>query len=233
MSVIPAPAPPAPRDRIQEVEVFAGLLPTVGIGTNAGISLHAELRHHALGVTAIPAVKRRALSAAEEVSQLRDEICRRGLTRQDIARGIGIDRRSLSGYVRGEINPQPERLEALRILARISREIDAEQPGKARDVLHTQRGPATLLDVLAAGRYAVAAAWRLWIDSAQTQVHVQVRSLDRPPIWSAAARALAEGRLSPPPRASTVRPDATYHVDPADAELFAEPDAGPRRPGYR
>ncbi|SRR6266568_203685 len=53
------------------------------------------------------------------------------------------------------------------------------------------------------------------------------------PIWAAAARALAEGRLGPPPRMPTVRPDSDYKTDPAEAAAFAEPGYRSRRRGYK
>jgi hypothetical protein len=53
------------------------------------------------------------------------------------------------------------------------------------------------------------------------------------PIWAAAARAVAEGRLGPPPRMPTVRPDSDYETDPAEAAAFAEPEYRSRRRGYR
>ena len=53
------------------------------------------------------------------------------------------------------------------------------------------------------------------------------------PIWAAAARALAEGRLGPPPRMPTVRPDSDYETDPAEAAAFTEPEYRSRRRGYK
>lgn len=37
------------------------------------------------------------------------------------------------------------------------------------------------------------------------------------PVWAAAARALAEGRLHVPSRAHTIRPESTYEMDPREA----------------
>ena len=55
---------------------------------------------------------------AAEVERLRDLIgSRTGLTKQEIAKAIGVDRRSLSGFVKGEIRPTEERILALRALA--------------------------------------------------------------------------------------------------------------------
>jgi hypothetical protein len=53
------------------------------------------------------------------------------------------------------------------------------------------------------------------------------------PIWAAAARAFAEGRLKPLPRMPTVRPESDYEMDPAEAAAFVESEYQSRRRGYR
>jgi transcriptional regulator with XRE-family HTH domain len=235
---LPAEAPTSSFLRADQpggIELVHGLLAGAVFGTNAGVSLHENVRCHVFGLTTAPAVEaRHATVVADEVRQLRDDICRRGLTRREVARGVGVDRRSLSGYASGEINPQPGRLEALRILARVTGEIDAERPMRARDILLAQRGPDTLLDAIASGRHAVAAAWRTWVARLEASVEVRPRAMDGEPVWSAAARALAEGRLAAPARAATVRPADAYEMDTAEAEAFGEePDTERRRPSYR
>jgi hypothetical protein len=52
------------------------------------------------------------------------------------------------------------------------------------------------------------------------------------PIWAAAQRAFAEGRLRPPPRRPTLRPESDYETDPTEAVNFAEPQYQGRRRGY-
>jgi transcriptional regulator with XRE-family HTH domain len=222
-------------DQPGEIELVHGLLAGAVFGTSAGVALHQSLRYHVFGLTTVPAAEARdATVVADEVRRLRDDVCRRGLTRQDVARGIGVDRRSLSGYASGEINPQPERIEALRILARVTREIDAERPTRVREILLAGRGADTLLDAIASGRYAVAAAWRTWVARLEASVDVRPRTMRSEPVWSAAARALAEGRLAAPARAATVRPADVYEMDTAEATAFEEePDAERRRPSYR
>ena len=217
-----------------EIELLPGLLVDAVFGTSAGVSLPSSPGKHVFGLTTVPTAARRKMAvAADEVRQLCDDIRKRGLTRQEIARGIGIDRRSLSGYASGEINPRPERLEALRILERISREIDAERPKQARDVLLMPRGHETLLDVVASGHYAAATAWRTWIARLEALVEIRPRATKGDPIWSAAAKAFANGQLAVPARASTVRPSDAYEMDMAEAEAFAEePEAGRRRRSY-
>ncbi len=221
--------------RPSEVELVHGLLAAAVFGTNAGVSLHTNLRHHVFGLTTAPSAERYPAAGlpANEVRRLRDDICGRGLSRQDVARGIGVDRRSLSGYASGEINPQPERLEALRILARVTREIEAERPGRTRDVLLSQRGNDTLLDAAASGRHPLA-AWRRWLARREAQVEVRPRTTAGEPIWAAAARALADGRLSAPARGGTARSAETYEMDLTEASSFEEePEPDRRRRGYR
>jgi len=222
-------------DQPRQVELIHGLLTGAVFGTNAGMSLHANLRQHVFGLTTVPAVEPRFTAlAADEVRRLRDDICRRGLTRQDVARGVGVDRRSLSGYASGEINPHPERLDALRILARVTREIEVERPTHVRDVLLAQRGEDTLLDAVGSGRYAVAAAWRTWLARFEAQVDVRPRAPVVEPVWSAAARALADGRLTAPSRTGTVRSADTYEMDVTEASGVEEDlGSGGRRRGYQ
>jgi transcriptional regulator with XRE-family HTH domain len=234
MSVVDASTPYLRLGPSSDVEIVPGLLVSALFGTNAGISLRAHLRHHVLGITTVPASEHRDVDVADEVRRLRDDICRRGLTRQDVARGIGVDRRSLSGYASGEINPQPERLEALRNLARLTRDIEAEHPGRVREIVLSERGGSTLLDALAAGQFALAAAWRTWVAALRARVDIRPRRVEQAePIWSAAARALAAGQLAAPPRAATVRADATYEMDTEEAEIFDEAAIERGRPGYR
>lgn len=219
----------------REIELVHGLITSAVFGTNAGVALHTNLRHDVFGLTTVPGVEQRAAAvAADEVRRLRDDICSRGLTRQDVARGIGVDRRSLSGFASGEINPQPERLEALRILARVTREIEAERPTRVRDVLFMSRGKDTLLDAIGSGRYALAGAWRSWLARLEAHVDVRPRPQSSEPIWAAAARALADGRLAAPARAHTVRSPETYEMDVTEATPFEEqPVTDGRRRGYR
>jgi hypothetical protein len=54
------------------------------------------------------------------------------------------------------------------------------------------------------------------------------------PMWAAAARAVAEGRIAEPVREPTVRPESTYEMRPdEEAAAFAEPEYESRRRGYR
>lgn len=217
----------------EEIEIVRGLLATAVFGTNAGLS--GPRRYRTASLTVLAATEPQEVDPADEVRQRRDDISQRGLTRQDVARGIGVDRRSLSGYASGEIRPQPERLEALRILDRVTREIEAEHPGRVRDVVVARRGALTVLDAIGRGRYEIALAWRTFAAGLDAHVDVRPRTRDEgEPIWSAALHALAEGRLAAPPRSTTVRDPDTYEMDLAEAAPFEEADTERRRrPGYR
>src|SRR5207237_5048237 len=83
---------------------------------------------------------------AAEVRALRDRITAHGLSRQDVARAAGVDRRSLSGWAKGDIRPGAERLEVLRTLSALANAIDAERPGRARELLLARRGRVALID---------------------------------------------------------------------------------------
>jgi transcriptional regulator with XRE-family HTH domain len=217
------------------VALASGLLPGVVFGTGSGVSQVPKWREDVPGITTMPAVQRvtRLLGIPDEVRQLRDRICSHGLTRQDIARGIGVDRRSLSGWVSGEIRPAPERVVTLAVLAELVVDVDAERPGRARDVLLARRAGRALLDRVAAEGRSLLGTWRL---SVQPEARVEVRRRAEPahePIWAAAARALAEGQLAPPSWERTVRTPETYEIDLEEATAFQEEEPDRGRRGYR
>jgi transcriptional regulator with XRE-family HTH domain len=173
------------------------------------------------------------LGIADEVRQLRDRICSHGLTRQDIARALGVDRRSLSGWVSGEIRPTPERVLTLSVLAELVADANAERPGRARDLLLARRTGRALLDRVAAEGRPMLDTWRL---SVRPGARVEVRRRGEPahePIWAAAARALAEGQLAPPTWERTVRTPETYEIDLEEATAFREEEPERGRRGYR
>ena len=93
----------------------------------------------------------RTISAV--VKQLRDRIsAQTRLTRQEIARSIGVDRRSLSGFVSGEIRPTPERLEMLRTLAATADWAASQFGEHAREVLRGESPDTSPLRLIAEGR---------------------------------------------------------------------------------
>jgi hypothetical protein len=135
----------------ESVALASGLLLGAVFGTGSGVLHVSKWRDDVPGITTMPAVQRVSmlLGIADEVRQLRDRICSYGLTRQDIAHALRVDRRSLSGWVSGEIRPTPERLLTLNVLAELVADVDAERPGRARDVLLARRTGRALLERVA------------------------------------------------------------------------------------
>jgi transcriptional regulator with XRE-family HTH domain len=203
-----------------------GLLFTAVVGTSPGLTSFTDVYVDAFPVTGIGATLPipHEGAVAEEVASSRDRLVRLGLTRQHIARALGVDRRSLSGWATGEIRPTPERLEALRALVALATAIEAERPDRVSGVLLHRRGESDLLDQFARGQEEVLQAWRSWTTHPAATVTVSRRAAaeGREPIWAAAARALAEGRLRPMERRPSVRASETYEMDLSEAEHFVE-----------
>ncbi len=205
--------------------VATGLLLEAVFGTNGGVAMRS-LRGDVFGITTVPVGRPdpMAQAAASEVHQIRDQARATGLTRQVLAMLLGVDRRSLSGWASGEIRPTAERLAVLRSVARVLTEIQAAYPGRAGEVLGVQRGSTTLLDAVVSGTTRLD-QWRAWLARSTPSVNVMRRPQQGEPIWTAAAKALAEGRLSSPTLERTLRPESTYEMHPdRDAAAFAEPE---------
>jgi DNA-binding transcriptional regulator YiaG len=170
----------------------------------------------------------------EEVQKLRDEIARRTrLTREQIARALGVDRRSLSAWVKGDSTPGPDKLERLRLLADVARDIDATEPGSATEVLLSRAGGQDFLDHIAAGRFTSVRDWHVFRGPAPS-VTTERRPYRKPPLHQRALEAYLRGELHPIGRAATRRPESDYEQDIARAERLMpdEPVRSSRR-GYR
>jgi len=170
----------------------------------------------------------------EEVQRLRDEIARRTrLTREQIARALGVDRRSLSAWVKGESAPGAGKLERLQLLADVVRDIDVSAPGSATEVLLSRTEGRDLLDHIASGHLAHARDWHAWRGLARSVTVVRRRSA-KPPLHQNALDAYLRGELRPLGRAATIRPESDYEQDLAQAERLM-PDEPVRRSrrGYR
>ncbi len=170
----------------------------------------------------------------EEVQRLRDEVARRTrLTREQIARAIGVDRRSMSAWVKGDATPSVEKLERLQILADVVRDIDATEPGRSTEVLLSRTGGQDLLDHIAVGRITHALAWPALQGTAPSATVVHRRSTKRP-LHQNALDAYLNGELHPFGRAATIRPESDYEQDlsKADRLITDEPVRRSRR-GYR
>jgi len=184
------------------------------------------------GITHIPVPR----PPSEEVRRFRDEISRRTrLTRQQIARAIGVDRRSLTSWVNGSSVPGPDRLERLRFLAVLVQEIDALKPGRATEIVLARRRGGDLLDLVADGRFAEAQNWHA-MEPGDPSVRVTRHhpAPRKPPLHAAALAAFRSGQLSIPPRARTIREASDYEQDLERAEaIFPDEPPAPRRGRYR
>lgn len=171
-------------------------------------------------------------SKAAEVEQLRDAITKAcGLTRQDIARAIGVDRRSLSGFVSGEIQPTSERLALLRSLADIAA-WTAERFGKrAREVLTAEGDRGCPLDLVATGltdlQGAVESAAQAAGVIARAPVTIRHRN-HREPLYLR-AREVWSGRADLPTRSGVMRDPEVYEQDLAEAAVTTEASGRNRR----
>ena len=161
---------------------------------------------------------------AEEVVRLRDQIIEAsGLTRQEIAAAIGVDRRSLSGFATGEIRPTPSRLESLRLLARVAVYASARWGERARDVLVTSHEGLTPLERVAAGDRAVFVALES-LGNAGSRTTIERRSLRSQPLYE-----LVRAMPTQPSRARTLRDENEYTQDLAEAPAFHEDELPARR----
>lgn len=233
VDVRPTSSGVAARSGSREVALRAGLLPGVVFGTNAGIPGRVRWVQHLPLITTTPAFERTTAigSVVDEVRDLRDEICAHGLTKQNVARAVGVDRRSLSGWVSGQIRPSPDRVRVLRTLARLVADIAVEHPGRVREVLLDRRSGIALIDRVARDGQRLLRTWRA---ASWPEPKVSLRPIrSAEPIWAAAARALADGTLTPPTWARIVRPAATYEMDLEEASAFEEPEPELRRRSYR
>jgi transcriptional regulator with XRE-family HTH domain len=216
-----------------EVKLATGLLVDADFGTTAGVLTPKRFGPIGFEVTRIPAAHPPVDDPSAHVRALRERILECGLSKQEIARAIGVDRRSLSGYAKGQIRPSSERLQLLRTLTELCEDIALERPGRVRGVLLSRRGQAALIDQVSISGRAILTTWRTWVTRSDAVVTVTQRRVEGQPLWAAAARALAEGRIHAPTRAHTVRPESTYEMDLAEAGVFAEPEYRSRRRNYR
>jgi transcriptional regulator with XRE-family HTH domain len=219
-----------------DVAVATGLLFDSDFGTNAGIATARHVRSIVLVITGVPGALVTDLTGddpAAEVRALRDRIAGHGLSKQEIARAIGVDRRSLSGYARGDIRPSSRRLGLLHTLADLVEAISVERPGRVRDLLLSRRGRLALIDQLATAGRSILRTWPAWVARTEATVTVMPRLALAEPVWTAAARAVAGGRLGTPRPGHTVRPESTYEMNLDEAVALSEPEYESRRRGYR
>ena len=210
---------------LSEIEAF-GTSDRVGFRTRCRIAPTVEQTTWIVTAHVIA----RAIST--EVGKLRDRISSlTGLTRQEIARAIGVDRRSLSGFVTGEIRPTEARIVALRTLADTA-DWSASQFGEhAREVLRGPSPESSPLRLIALGRTDIrrelnAAAEQAGLGVA-TPVRIQQRQTKEPLYVKASAAWSGKGRL--PTVGGVPRDEAAYEQDLSKAATARTADARPRR----
>lgn len=168
------------------------------------------------------------------VKQLRDRIsAQTRLTRQEIARSIGVDRRSLSGFVSGEIRPTPERLEMLQALAATAAWAASEFGEHAREVLRGESPETSPLRLIAEGRTDIrhalhAAAARTGLVET-TGLRIRERG-SREPLYRTAAAVWANQQDTPIDRGKA-RDQAVYEQDLSKVALTNRMPGRPRRRG--
>jgi len=172
-------------------------------------------------------------TAAEEVARLRDRIIdAAGLSKQDIARGIGVDRRSLSGFVTGEIRPSELRVRALHVLAESAEWAAARYGVRAKDVLREDTGGGVPLDLIATGRSTVVDEMERSAEVLglvrRGAVTVRRRTSNREPLYLK-ARETWSNRLDKPTPGGQVRDAADYEQDLSNAVQSGPQSARPRR----
>ena len=168
-----------------------------------------------------------------ECVYLRDQVSTfTGLTRQEIARAIGVDRRSLSGFVTGEIRPTKRRLLALRVLADTAKWSFEQYGEHAREVLRGSDADPSPLTLIADGRTDIrpelrAIAHRAGLTN-EKSITIQRRAAKEPLYVRAATHWTGSNQL--PTRQGTPRDDTEYEQDLSKAvAAVALPDKPRRR----
>jgi transcriptional regulator with XRE-family HTH domain len=198
----------------------------MGTSNHLGISSTLDVLFEAPASTLWPvSVGSSSSFLAAEVSRLRDLINEvAGLTRQEIALAIGVDRRSLSGFARGDIRPTPSRVESLRLLAKVVQYAASRWGERAREVLLSDRNGRTALDLVAAGDPSVFGVLDS-IEVSDAAVSARRRSTRGEPLYRAAR---AHGRPLDT-RAGVLRDESVYAQDLDEASAFEETPAARRR----
>ena len=217
-------------------KVFLLCLPTDSsdpYGTSGHLGFSADwslVQHQSTSwvALAVPAPR----TVPNEVRELRDRIIGvTGLSRQEIARSIGVDRRSLSGYVSGEIRPTDDRLRLLRELADIA-EWSAERFGDhARELLRGTSHGRPILDLIGEPggdirRTLAAIAHASGFGRSPT---IRIEARPARPSLHRHALSVWSGDSSLPERGGTPRAGTVYEQDLSTAPQAPEPRVRPRR----
>ena len=210
---------------LSETDPF-GTSDRVGFPTRCRIAPDVEV------TTWITAAHVIARALSTEVENLRDRVSSlTGLTRQEIARAIGVDRRSLSGFVAGQIRPTDARIVALRTLAETADWTALQFGEHAREVLRGPNPASSPLRLIAEGRTDIrrelkAAAEQAGL-GAKAPVIMKQRPTKEPLYVRAAAEWSGRGRL--PTHGGVPREDAVYEQDLSRATTAEVPETRPRR----
>ncbi|WP_419920033.1 helix-turn-helix domain-containing protein [Candidatus Poriferisocius sp.] len=228
-------------DMVDETSEFTLLVPaffnedTFGTSDHIGFAARCRVVPDLVSSTRFPTARTMWRAVAAEVEQLRDlVVLRSGLTRQEIARAMGVDRRSLSGFVKGEIRPTEERLRALRVLADTADWSANEFGEHARGILRGLDPDRSPLLLIAKGatdirRELLAIAERFGIVP-QTRIQTHVRETEKVPLYLKAS-GVWQGKGSLPTRAGVPRSDAEHEQDLSKAVPSVASPATPRRKG--
>lgn len=166
---------------------------------------------------------------SSRIRLLQNEIRQRGgLSRDQIAQGIGVSRRSLHAWAVGKASPAADRVRHLELLAEIVRDMATKLPGGVSAAINSDSGGG-LLDAVATGRIVAPEQWRLYLAGGTprvqtTRVRRREQDTGRPPLYAAAFKAYLRGELPQQKRAPTLRPESVYEQDLSRAaEVMGEP----------
>ena len=238
MSTIAAPTP-APIYTLGNDVSFTLLVPVLladevfGTSDHVGFAASCRVTSDIGGATRFAPGRSTLEALAAEVERLRDHVAKVGLTRQEIARAIGVDRRSLSGFVTGEIRPTEARLRALRALADAAAWSVDEFGEHAREVLRATGADTSPLALIAKGQTDVRRELRSAAEQAGLRTAATVRTRQRTtrePLYIKAAAAWV-GKSLLPTREGVPRTEADYDQDLAKAATAITTAARPRRKG--
>lgn len=169
-------------------------------------------------------------TVSEVVQELRDRIkSQTRLTRQEIALAIGVDRRSLSGFVSGEIRPTPDRLIMLQALAEVADWAAAQFGEHAREVFRGESPDTSPLRLIAKGRTDIRR--ELWAVATRLGLRerYKVRQLQSRQSLSEKAALVWATQDNVPIERGTVRDGSQYEQDLSKAVPTEQTKNLPRR----
>ena len=166
---------------------------------------------------------------AAEVARLQSQILELvRLSRAEIALAIGVDRRSLSGFISGEIQPTPQRMNSLRFLADVVTYANRRWVDRTREILTWRFSERTALELVALGDPGVYA----FIDNASQgspPYSISQRQTTKAPTHTT----VKAPNGGPVPRVGVRRAEQEYSQDLNDARFYEEATPSRRRPSVR